>query len=145
MPDLILTFPEGACKDTIIDELTTCQGLSDALATCSLKWDEPTEPDPSWFKLPPADSQRQRVLLYLLDNAETREKIAQDLRIPDSAVDGRVMELAGGGWVVDTGEKRDTQYGRLARVVTATDKARRHCRLAPLKWFPGGVRPEACK
>jgi hypothetical protein len=142
---LAVTLPEGIDAAQALEELTELLAISDTLAAAEVTVSsEPTILD-AWFKLPPTDSQRQRVLLYLLRGPATRDDIAQALSIPDSATDARVIELRHGGWVAETDEKRVTVAGGNAAVLVATDKARKACRLATLSWFPGGIRPETCK
>lgn len=148
MPNLILPIdvPEDQ-QGALVAEICEALSLVSVPATFGVpEWEAPpAEPDPNWFKLPSANSQRQSVLLLILEGGKTRDELCHALDRENSSIDARVLELIGGGWIIESDEQRQTRYGRKATVLEATDKARSNCRLAPLKWFPGGVRPETCR
>jgi hypothetical protein len=125
-----------------LDEINEALALVDAEA---VMYEAPgPHIDPTWEKLPPTDSQRQLVLLTLVQKGNaTRDELSNILSIPDSAVDGRILELRHGGWVVETDEKRLTEAGKPAKVLTPAEKCGIKLRLAPTVWFPNGGRIEA--
>ena len=52
----------------------------------------------------------------------TRHELAEVLNRPLSSMCGRVNKLEEDGIVVETGDKRETQYGKLASVVRLADR-----------------------
>lgn len=141
MSTLLLQLPDDAIIAEALDELHTLLSISDVLSTATIEEDSfgGSMPQESWFKLPKAGTQRQAVLLRLLDGETTRDAL-------NDICDGpRVYELVVGGWAEYTEMKTETRRGDRARLVRATTKARLSCRLQPLSWFPGNIRPLACR
>lgn len=147
--DLILSFSDSIDADAVraeVEELLTLGVTFDALPEACWQTDE-QEPqvDPKFLKLPSSGSQRQAVLLTILAADKTPDEIADELACANSSVDGRVLELRQGGFIKATDQTRPTPWGGKAAVLTATQKARTECRLAPKAWFPGAVRPATCQ
>lgn len=53
----------------------------------------------------------------------TRDEVQQQIQIPDSSCDARVIELRDGGWIEDTAIVRPTRYGIEAIVLELTTDA----------------------
>lgn len=147
MPDLILSFSEaeGLSLDAVRREVEELLSIGVTFnAEPELRWDsDEPEIDPSWFSLPSSGSQRQAVLLAVLEGGKTRDDLDRELSI--GSCGPRLRELRLGGWIEYTDQTKLTQYGQKGRVLRATQKARNHCRLKPKGWFPGGVRPATCQ
>ena len=116
---LVLVLPGDISSDEARMELIELLSISDMLSEVSLEEFVESDPttDEAWFKLPKCGSQRQAVLLRLLDGETTRDAL-------NDICDGpRVHELVVGGWAAYTEEKIETRRGDQARLVQATEKA----------------------
>jgi hypothetical protein len=138
---LIITLPDGIEPQKSYDELAELLSISETLCDCIIETEE-TSVDASWFNLPKAGSQRQAVLLRLLEGPTTCDDLS-NIWGSDS-VGPRIHELVIGGWARYSETKVPTTRGSMARLVEATPKAYNVCRLQPLAWFPGGMRPQTC-
>lgn len=146
--DLIVSFPDGITPNAVqaeVDELLSLGVTFDGVPETRWHVEEEPQIDPKFLKLPSSGSQRQAVLLAILAGDKTPDEIADELRCANSSVDGRVLELRQGGYIKATDQTRPTPWGGRAAVLTATQKARTECRLAPKAWFPGAIRPATCQ
>lgn len=73
---------------------------------------------------PKQGSQRERVLLSLLERPATRDELVIRLRLRGNTIRPRVKELIDGGWVRETGITHKTATGSDAAVLDVTDRAR---------------------
>lgn len=126
-----------ADQDAILEALSLIDGITVEIVPQTT----PTVPA-SFSKLPPKDSQRQRVLLFFLraSEAQTRDDVKLGLNLDDGSADPRCLELIQGGFLVETDTFKTTRNGKRAELLAPTDKARRMVNLAPRTWFPHGIR-----
>jgi hypothetical protein len=142
---MILSFNGDVGLDSVAQEIGELLSIGVSFDTMpEIRWDsDEPEIDPSWLSLPAPNSQRQSVLLAVLEGDKTRDDLDRELGI--GSVGPRLRELRLGGFVEYSDRTKITQYGSQGRVLAATHKTKTQCRLKPAAWFPGGVRPETCR
>lgn len=84
-----------------------------------------TERAAQWAKMPTSGTQRRKVLQLIWQRPRTDEEISVVGRISPSSVRPRRVELIEGGWVEDSGLRRDSTYGHAMTVWAVTEAGSR--------------------
>lgn len=90
-----------------------------------------------WSVMPKTGSQRLAVLEFIIDRGETgatHQEIFQQLHLSYSAATTRSQELEQGGWIVDSGRRRDTIAGNPAIVWVLSEEGRWRLKELDREW-----------